>query len=194
MKDPLLLDIPMALTGERIELRAYKAPDAKAIEEAVIESGAELKPVFEWAAQLPSLDQRASGLVRGTACWLLRTELAYGIWSRTDNAFLGDTGIFNPDWRVRSFEIGYWLRTSAVGNGYATEAVKILANLAFGLLEARRVYIQCDSENARSRAVPNRLGFEHEGTLRSCRLRPDGQVMDLAVFGMTPERWKHTYH
>jgi len=190
MTDPLLIEIPRVLSGNGIELRAYTPADAKAIEDAVIESQSELQKVFGWAAHLPSLDQRAAGLTRGAACWLLRTELAYGILSSGDNVFLGDTGIFNPDWNVRSFEFGYWLRTSAVGNGYATEAVRLLMDLAFGLLEARRVYIQCDSENERSKSLPIRLGFEHEGTLRQSRLRPDGEPMDLVIFGMTTDGWK----
>jgi RimJ/RimL family protein N-acetyltransferase len=136
MTDPLLIEIPRVLAGNGIELRAYEASDALAIHEAVVESQEELKKVFDWASHLPSLEQRAAGMTRGMACWTLRTELAFGIWSATDQTYLGDTGIFSPEWNVRFFEFGYWLPTNAVGHGYATEAVRVL--VGFNVQSAQR--------------------------------------------------------
>lgn len=192
MRDPLLIEVPTRIDGERVSLRAYRAEDAATIDEAARASQRELAAVFPWAASLPSVEERSVGLRRRLACFVLRTELAYEIWRLGDGRYLGDTGLFGPDWNVRRFEIGYWLRTDESGKGYATEAARLLVDLAFGLLGARRVFVRCDAANRRSAGVPLRLGFEHEGTLRNEALRPNGEPADVMVFGMTPERWPST--
>ena len=64
------------------------------------------------------------------------------------------------------FEIGYWVRTSYARQGYITEVVAGLTDFAFETLGAKRVEIRCDALNERSAAIPRRLGFTHEATLR----------------------------
>lgn len=190
LKDPLLLDIPRELIGPRILLRAYTPADAQHIHDAVVESRADLTPFFEWAANDRTIESRQAGLQRGAAGFLLRNEFGYGIWHLENGKYLGDIGIYAPDWKVRKFEIGYWLRSSAVGFGYATEGARLLIDMAFNLFEARRVCIQCDADNEKSAGVPKRLGFEQEGHLRNNMVKPNGEPCDTLVFGMTPHRWK----
>jgi ribosomal-protein-serine acetyltransferase len=101
----------------------------------------------------------------------------------------GATGFRAPDWSLRSFEIGYWLRPAAVGHGFVTEAVQLLVDLAFGHLEARRVLISCDPRNEPSRKVAERAGFVREGRLRNAALAPDGEPRDALVFALVPEDW-----
>lgn len=57
-------------------------------------------------------------------------------------------------------EIGYWLRSDATGQGYATEAVQSLLMAVERLPGVRSVEIHCDARNRASAAVPHRLGFE----------------------------------
>lgn len=191
MQDPLLLDIPLEIISSRIILRAYRAEDAQAIHDAIIESENELSEFFTWAKNLPSIEQRMVNLTRASAYRILRTELGYGIWCKESNQYLGDIGLYNLDWKARRFEIGYWLRTSAVGQGYVTEGARLLCDLAFTTMQANRVCIQCDADNLKSAGVPRRLGFDLEGTLRNNNARPDGSLADTLVFGMTPDRWQN---
>ncbi len=171
-------------------LRAYSTSDAQAIHEAVEESRDELAPFFDWGRQQRSIEERQAGLMRGAAGWILRNEFGFGIWRIEDGRFLGDIGLYAPDWRLRRFEIGYWLRTSELGRGYVTEAGRLLCNLAFDVFEAQRVVIQCDADNVKSAGVPRRIGFELEGTLRNNSKKPSGEVVDSLMFGMTPDRWR----
>ncbi len=190
MLDPLLLDIPLEISTSRITLRAYKASDAAAIHEAIVESAEELSKFFAWAKNPPSIEQRMINLTRASAYRILRTELGYGIWSKDSEQLLGDIGLYNLDWNTRRFEIGYWLRTSAVGHGFVTESARLLCDLAFTTMHANRVCIQCDADNLKSAGIPHRLGFEFEGTLKNNNRRPDGTLADTLVFGMTPLRWQ----
>ena len=83
---------------------------------------------------------------------------------------------------MRRFEIGYWVRKSAQGQGYVSEVVAALARMAFEELQARRVEIRMDVNNARSRVVAERCGFELEGILRRDALTVDGEPRDTCVY------------
>ena len=56
---------------------------------------------------------------------------------------------------------------------------------AFAHLGARRVWCGADEENARSWRVAERLGFEHEGTLKSERCDPDGTRRTMRIYATT---------
>lgn len=110
-----------------------------------------------------------------------------GLWDRATGHYLGGSGLHRIDWSVPALEIGYWLRTSAWGKGYASEAVRLLCEFAFESLRANRVEIRCDALNTRSMAVPTRLGFVQEALLRrECR-DGNGELRDTLIFAMTPE-------
>jgi len=79
------------------------------------------------------------------------------------------------------------LRNQAEGRGLVTEAKALIAAFAFDGLHAQRVLIRCDARNLRSAAVPRRLGFMHEATLRNECRRCDGTLRDTFEFGMTPD-------
>ncbi|MGH2616717.1 MAG: GNAT family N-acetyltransferase, partial [Thermomicrobiales bacterium] len=100
------------------------------------------------------------------------------------------TGLHDPNWELRSFEIGYWLRANAVGHGYMTETVRVLVDFAFGQLQARRIEINCDTHNERSRNVAERAGFILEGRLRNAMLTPQGEPGDWLVYSLIPEDWE----
>jgi ribosomal-protein-serine acetyltransferase len=64
-----------------------------------------------------------------------------------------------------------------------TRAVKALIDHAFGELGLHRVEIRAAAENRRSRAIPERLGFEQEGILREAE-RVGERYQDLVVYGL----------
>src|SRR5258708_18458373 len=112
-----------------------------------------------WAPEHRSLDDSRVFIRRARAQWLLREELQVAICERHAGRLLGGTGLHRIEWEGRRFEIGYWLRTSAEGNGYMQEGVKLLIVLAFERLQAQRVQIRMDLRNARSQSVAARLGY-----------------------------------
>ena len=185
---PLLqVDLPDALDGPRVRLRPYSGADARAMFEAVEESRERLLPWLPWAAGHRSVEESREAVVRMQAGWLLRQDLPVGVFERASGRLLGSSGLHRIDWHIRSFEIGYWLRSSAEGHGYVTEAVQLLTRLAFGALGANRVEIRMDPANERSRKVPERLGFVLEGRLRRCAWGVDGRPTDRLIFALIPE-------
>ena len=79
-------------------------------------------------------------------------------------AFLGTMYLalhsVEPD---RTAEIGWIVAPRAQGLGYATEAARVLLDLAFGELGLHRVYAELDPRNDASVRVCERLGMRHEG-------------------------------
>ena len=65
-----------------------------------------------------------------------------------------------------ALEIGYWIRASAVGRGYAREATAALARVAIRVCAVDRVEIRVDPANEASLRIPRALGFAEEATLR----------------------------
>lgn len=185
-QSPVLIDVPEELDGPRIRLWPFRADDALALWEAIEESRERLEPWMPWVQSDRSVEDVRLFVARAQAEWLLRENLHMGILDRNGRRLLGVGGFHHLDWGIRSFEIGYWLRTSAEGQGYMQEAVQLLTRVAFGTLDANRVEIHVDPRNVRSCNVARRLGFVLEGTLRNCA--PDGYGLpsDRHVFGLTP--------
>lgn len=185
-KPPILQPLPDELIGERVIVRPLRAGDGQGMWEAVDESREHLRPWMPWAdkhvnpAHSEEVARRAEGL------WLLREDLAVGIFERETGRYLGGSGLHRIEWEIPSFEIGYWVRVSEEGKGYVSEAVQLLVGLAFDHLNANRVFIKCDSNNARSTAVAKRLGFIHEATLRNSARTPAGELRDTLIFALTP--------
>ena len=85
-------------------------------------------------------------------------------------------------------EIGYWLDAEAEGHGMVVNACRALIDHAFYDLKLNRVQIRCASENTRSRAIPEKLGFVQEGCVRQCEVLHD-RTVDLVIYGMLADEW-----
>lgn len=99
----------------------------------------------------------------------------------TEKGIIGVIGYVTVDWTNRSTRIGYWLDERQQGNGTMTAAVRLLVDHAVTIWRLNRVEIVVATENRRSRAIPERLGFQEEGTLRRYQL-VDGRYLDCVSY------------
>src|SRR4051812_38961936 len=173
---PTLIELPEELQGPRVLLRPYRDSDAEQVFAAIDESRDHLRPWMPWVDDHVTVEDTREFCIRCAANWLLRSELPLAMFDIACGRYLGSTGFHAPDWELRAFEIGYWLRASAVGQGYMTEAVRLVADLGFTALHAQRVEIQCEAHNETSRRVADRAGFVFEGTLRNGMLATNGEA------------------
>ncbi len=181
-----LIPLFEGLRGERIIVRPYRESDAQSLFEAVAESRDHLRPWLPFADEHQTVEESRDWIIHQEANWLLREDLIVGIWEAATNRYLGGSGLHPHDWETRYFEIGYWLRASAAGQGYITEAVQLLTDYAFSALAATRVEIRCDERNVRSAAVAQRLGFVQEARLRNHLIAPDGTLRTTLIFALIP--------
>lgn len=179
------------LRGERVLVRPYRESDARDLQEAVAESRDHVRPWLPFADVHQSVEETHDWIIHCMSRWMLREDMTVGLWDIATNRFVGGSGLHPRNWDIPFFEIGYWVRRTAEGKGYVSEAVKLLTDYAFGALYARRVMIRCDERNIRSAAVAERLGFVREGRLRNSEITQDGQLRTMLVFSLTPDdpRW-----
>jgi ribosomal-protein-serine acetyltransferase len=67
--------------------------------------------------------------------------------------------------------------------------VTALLRHGFRTLKLNRIEIRAGVRNRRSRAIPERLGFRHEGTLRQAEWLAD-RFVDHAVYGLLVGEWR----
>ena len=184
--NPLLIDIPERLDGERTVLLAPRAGLGAEMAVVIAQSLSHLRPWMPWAQDAPTAESSELVVRRMQADFITRRDLCFQIYARKPDGaagrMLGGTGLHRIDWALRKFEIGYWIRPEAAGQGHVSEAVRLLTALAFDRLAARRLEIRCDARNLKSRAVAERCGFTLEGVLRCDVLGVDGQTRDTAVY------------
>jgi len=94
------------------------------------------------------------------AAWAQWPAGPYLIESREDSYLLGSTGLAFESRECAM--TGYVLAKDSWGNGYATEALRAMVELA-GKLRVHRLYAHCHPENLASRRVLEKAGFTIEG-------------------------------
>lgn len=118
--------------------------------------------------------------------WAGDNGFVAGIWHR--GALAGVVGYHKVELPKRATDLGYWLGAAHEGKGLMTLAVRALIAHAFGPLGLNRVEIRCATDNLRSRALPERLGFTLEGVLRDNEWLYDHHV-DHAVYSLLAREW-----
>ncbi len=183
MSAPILHDFPNQFETERLLLRSPQAGDGAALYAAVQESLAELQPWMPWATDDMTVESQEAVMRRAHADFVARTDLMLVIFHKVSGELIGSSGLHRIDWQVPRFEIGYWLRTSCIRQGYMAEAVNGITAFAFDTLVARRVEIHCDEKNKRSAGVALRCGFVLEGILHNnARHHRTGKLENTMVF------------
>lgn len=181
----LLLDIPERLETANLTLAATRAGMGAAIHAAVMESLPQLKPWMPWARDDQTAEQTEAYCREMHAKWIARDEMDFSFFAHEGGGFVGKGGLHTIDWTVPKFEIGYWIRSSCAGRGYASEAAGALVGLARDVLGARRLEICSDARNARSRRVAEKNGFALEGILRNARRDTAGELADKCMYAVT---------
>ncbi len=100
----------------------------------------------------------------------------------------GVIGFHAVQWNHRATSLGYWLAREFEGQGTMSAAVRALTDQALLGWELNRVEIRAAAENRRSRAIPERLGFQEEGILRQAEC-VGPRYLDSVVYSMLAEDW-----
>ncbi len=150
-----------------------------------------LRVFMEWAWHVPeplgAVEARLGDFSRR---FDLGEDWIYGMFTPDGAELVGGVGLYR---RVgpEAVEIGYWVRASRVRRGFATEAAAALTRVAFECCGAVRAEIHIDPANTASLAIPERLGYLREGTLRR-RLAPvragEGR-RDVVIFSLLDEEY-----
>ncbi|MBM3225997.1 MAG: GNAT family N-acetyltransferase [Candidatus Tectomicrobia bacterium] len=166
----------------RLVLRCWEPSDAALLLAALTANLAHLRPWLPWAQHEPEpLDSKIDRLRQYRGAFDLGQDFIYGLFNPAETQVLGSSGLHT---RVgaEAREIGYWVHQDVLNQGLATEAAAALTQVAFTIDQVARVEIHCDPANVRSLAVPRKLGFCHEATLRQRAQTSDGRPRDTMIW------------
>lgn len=169
------------------ELRLLEERHAATIFARVNQDRAYLREWLPWVDLTLTEDDISSFIRSELEKFAGNNGFAAGIW--TGGRFAGVIGTHKIQWMNRKIEIGYWLGQEFQGKGLMTDACRAMITHALGELDLNRVEIHCAAGNARSAAIPKRLGFKLEGVLREGEL-VNGKYLDLHLFGMLKREWQ----
>lgn len=113
-----------------------------------------------------------------------------GIWwaicGRETLNFYGAYGLNNWEQQHRKAEFGLWLLPEHWRQGYIQEAVPPMLTYAFDEMKLHRIEAFVESENQASQKALQRLGFQHEGTMRDAEFK-NGRFISLEIFAFFEE-------
>lgn len=167
----------------RLLLRPLGADDVPALTEATRASLPELLPWMGWAHEAYDTDDAEGWIDYAREMWSLGREFQLGVLAGP--RLVGCCGLDHVDWTRRCANLGYWIRTDAVGQGYAAEAAQAVAAWGFRMHTLVRIEVVVGVDNARSARTAARIGAQHEGVARN-RILLRGQPHDGVVHSLIP--------
>lgn len=186
--DRLTLDVGTGFETERLRLRPYGPGDFEAL--FAMQSRDDVARWLYWDPRTESevrtsLDQKIAGTV---------------IEAEGDGAFLAvirkDTGDLIGDMVLslvsephRSGEIGYTVHPDHGGQGFATEAGRVLLRLAFEDLRLHRVVGRTEARNVASARVLEKLGMRREAHLVENEW-VKGEWQSELAFAILEQEWR----
>ena len=166
--------------SEELHLRVLEEADAEEVYRLVEANRDHLARWMPWARDQDL--ERTRNFIRTARDRYERND-GFEVALVADGRIVGCAGFATVDWVARVTSIGYWLAEERGGRGLMTQAVRAVIDHAFGEWDLHRVEIRAAAENLRSRAIPERLGFEQEGVLREAE-RVGDEYQDLIVYGL----------
>ncbi len=181
LKSERLLLRPLAETDSDVAIELFTDP---AVIRYVCETYTEQQVVVE---EMPKYTKRCAGGCIGAWCVVERAtqeKLGMAILlplpieedDRNWDLVVGDDV---PDCEI---EIGYILKKSAWGKGYATEATKRLLKFAFEETPLEELVATTNSENTASQRVLEKSGLVYEGMRRA-------YAVDCPGYRITRQQW-----
>lgn len=171
---------------DEIELRLHELRYAEQYYALVVRNIEQLREWMPWAAEPQTLAGIRSYMQYSMHQFAEGMGLPTNLWYR--GQMVGSIGYPRMSWETRQAEIGYWLDKDAQGKGLITRATSALVTYAFEELGLNKVEIHAASENHRSRAIPERLGFTQEGAQRQA-IWVNNNVYDRVIYGMLASEW-----
>jgi ribosomal-protein-serine acetyltransferase len=171
--------------SENHSLRLFEESDAESLYALIEVNRVQLAKWLPWAEQ-QTLEATRAFIRMGRKQIADNDGFQAAVLER--ERVIGSIGFHRVDWLHRSTGIGYWLAADAQRRGTMTLAVSALLDFAFEAWELNRVEIRAAVGNRRSRAIPERLGFREEGTLRQAEF-VGARYVDHVVYSMLAEEW-----
>src|SRR5215204_1243040 len=172
--------------GENTELRLLEERHAEQLADLTDRNREHLRAWLPWVDASRTVEDRKN-FIRGALEQFAHNKgFVAGI--RYEGCLAGVISYNSIDWENRSTELGYWLGEEYQGKGLVTAACRALVDHAFLELGLNRVIISCATENKKSCAIAERLGFRREGIERQAVWLYD-HFVDHVTYSALASEW-----
>jgi RimJ/RimL family protein N-acetyltransferase len=178
-------DIPLHFVTRRFMIRRYVLEDDQSLFEAATESVNEVYPFLPWCHPDYCLEDSRGWLRTIASSWKDKQSYAFAITDGSTGRFLGGCGLNSLDENPVA-NLGYWIRSSEINKGIASESTRGLLKFGFEHLGLIRIEIMMSTRNPASQKVAIGANAKLEGTLRN-RLQLHGENHDALLYSLVPE-------
>jgi ribosomal-protein-serine acetyltransferase len=166
-------------------LRLLSTADAHELHKLIVSNRERLAQWLQWAAA-QTLQDTLTFIHRAEQEAEANQGFHYAIGC--EDRIAGVISYMAVDWQHHRTVLGYWLDADHQGRGLMTGAVRLMVDHAITVWKLNRVEIRAAFENDKSRAIPERLGFDQEGVLHQAELM-NGRYLDSVVYAMLAANW-----
>jgi RimJ/RimL family protein N-acetyltransferase len=185
MNDVKLDRKKIELTDGKVTLRPYRMEYVDATYEAIRESIPEMTLWLPFAHKDYSSKESRNWIKQRPGEWKKGATYDFAMFDAKNGIMIGGCGINNIDNIDRRANLGYWVRTSRMGQGVAPAATILLAKWGFEALKLMRIEILVATGNQRSLRVAEKVGAKREGILRN-RITIRDKVHDGVMHSLIP--------
>jgi ribosomal-protein-serine acetyltransferase len=178
-----MFKIPVDRETDLVLLQPWHAEE---LYELTVRNKEHLHQYLPWVGQITNVEQTRNFILSSLMAFAQNHSFASGI--RYKGGLVGSIALHTIQWSSKQTSFGYWLSASHLGKGITTKACITLLHYAFQELQLNKVSIQARTDNEKSRAVPERIGFRKEGVFRQHE-RADDRYFDHVSYSMSAEEW-----
>jgi RimJ/RimL family protein N-acetyltransferase len=177
--------IPLPIPTQRLLLRDLEPSDLMALLACTSDPA-----VTQYMYYAPMSLEKTREYLRqliAASTWSPRTSWHLAVVRSADQTVLGTCDL-SVDGHGEG-DLGYLLARFAWGQGYASEAARVMVRHGFETLGLQRIYGLCHAAHAHSARVLEKAGLVRESLLRNCATLKDEQ-WDMLLYSRTRASWR----
>lgn len=167
--------LSLTIEGERLRLVAI----SDEFEQDIFKEFTSEITLYMFPSPAEDIEETRSFIVESRRSMQAGNNLQFAILSKEKGEFLGCCGL-HGEGKVRTPELGIWLKKSAHGSGYGREAIQILVNWSRNNIDLDHFIYPVDRKNIASCKIPESLRGEIVSELKVETLT--GKILDEVVY------------
>lgn len=174
------------LTGDRVRLRALHEDDLSHLETWWAEPGL---AILQQDVIRPRPAESMNETFRRWSSNDDYSSTGFSVVRRDEGTLLGHVTIFGADVKNRAGTFAIVLGPEHMGQGYGTEAVRLMVRYGFCEMGLHRIGLLALAFNRRALAAYTKVGFREEGRRREVVFH-DGTFYDEVQMGLLEHEWR----
>lgn len=117
------------------------------------------------------------------------SNIVFAITEKTSSQTIGTIGLYQIQWPARRAQMNILIGDPSSWNkGYGTEALSLLCDYAFSMVNLELIFLGVNAENKGAIRSYEKAGFVHEGRRRNLVYR-NGRYFDSLMMSLLRSEW-----